>query len=453
MATKMLLPLLGQTMEEGTIIKWFKQEGDTVIEGEPLLEVMTDKVNMEVEAPAGGVLLKILAKPDEVVPVQAPIAIIGTPGESIDDMLAVPDTSKSSAQEPTATPEISPSEMQYPPLRGEIPPVSHEEGGKVFASPSARRVAREQGIDIDLLAGLGTGPGGRIVEKDILDYAASHKTTPLADKMAADRGIDLGMITGSGIGGKITSEDVEAAASMFTKMPGSDTPFGASIPLAGIRKAVADNVANSARSAVHVTLVSEVDMTQCVALRSQLLEDIEKAHGVRISFTDIIVKAVGRAILSHPIVNSSIQGDQIIIHNQVNIGVAMAVEGGLVAPVVKNVPVKALPVISAEIKELVSRARSGKARGEDYRGGTFTITNLGAYGVDVFNPVIMPGQSAILGVCQIVDKPVVVDGRIEIRSMMNLCLSFDHRVMDGVPAAEFLGAVKSILEAPYLIMT
>ncbi len=453
MATKMLLPLLGQTMEEGTIIKWFKQEGDTVTEGEPLLEVMTDKVNMEVEASVGGVLLKILAKPDEVVPVMAPIAIIGTLGESIDDILAGLDIGKSSAQEPIAASEVPPSEMQYPSLMGEIPPISHEEGGKVFASPSARRIAREQGIDIDLLAGLGTGPGGRIVEKDVLDYAASKKATPLADKMAADRGIDLGMLSGSGINGKITSEDVEAASSMFTKMPGSDIPFGASIPIAGIRKAVADNVANSMRAAVHVTLVSEVDMTQCVALRSQLLEGIEKMHEARISFTEIIVKAVGRAILNKPIVNSSIQGDQIIIHDHVNIGIATAVEGGLVVPVVKNVPDKPLPVVAAEIKELVSRVKSGQAVGEDYRGGTFTITNLGAYGVDVFNPVIMPGQSAILGVCRIVDKPVVVDGCIEIRSMMNLCLSFDHRVMDGVPAAEFLSILKSILEAPYLILT
>jgi pyruvate dehydrogenase E2 component (dihydrolipoamide acetyltransferase) len=186
-------------------------------------------------------------------------------------------------------------------------------------------------------------------------------------------------------------------------------------------------------------------------MRESMLEDIEARYGIRISYTDIIAKAVARAIEDRPMVNSSLEGDHIVIHDQINIGIATTVEGGLVVPVVKDVRSKTIPQISAEIKELVGRARSGKAGAEDFRGGTFTITNLGPYGIDSFAPIITPGQSAILGVCRIIQKPAVIEGRIEIRSMMNLCLTFDHRVMDGAPAAEYLARLRQILESPYLM--
>jgi pyruvate dehydrogenase E2 component (dihydrolipoamide acetyltransferase) len=192
-------------------------------------------------------------------------------------------------------------------------------------------------------------------------------------------------------------------------------------------------------------------MTECVKLRNSMLPDMESRFGVRISYTDIIAKAVCRAIQDKPIVNSSLDGDQIVIHDRINIGIATAVEGGLVVPVVKDVQGKSIPEISRDIKGLASKARSGQFGGEDFKGGTFTITNLGAYGVDSFTPVITPGQSAILGVCRIVEKPAVVDGAVVVRSMMNLCLSFDHRVMDGAPAAEFLARLRQVLEAPYLM--
>ena len=451
MAIKMVMPLLGQTMEEGTIIKWFKNEGDAVQAGEPLLEVMTDKVNMEVEVPESGVLRKILVQPDDIVPVKDPIAIIGTADESIDDLLG----GETPKAEPASPIVEAPAAVEAPKVEAQAPaapstPVNGE--GRVFSSPAARRVASEHGIDINILAGRGTGPSGRIVEKDILDYIASApKTTPLAGKMAADMGIAAGMVIGTGVGGKVTSADIErAVAPAF--IPAAPAPsIGGTIPFAGMRKAIAQNVSASAQTAVHVTLVTEVDMTECVNLRNQILAEIEKRYGVRISFTDIIAKSVARAILDKPIVNSSIQGDQIIIHDRVNIGIATAIEAGLVVPVVKDVQSKPLPQISKEIKELVARARVGQAGGADFKDGTITITNLGGYGIDSFNPVITPGQSAILGVCRIVDKPVVFNGEITIRSMMNLCLSFDHRVMDGAPAAEYLARLKAILESPYLI--
>jgi len=448
MATKMVMPLLGQTMEEGTIIKWFKNEGDQIKEGEPLFEVMTDKVNMEVEAPASGVLRKILAKPDDIVPVKDPIAIIGTKDEPIDDLLTEP-VSGDEAGAPTIeepAPTVSEAMSVSAPKAAEVPSPAVGEG-RILASPAAKRVAKEQGIDIAELAGKGTGPNGRIVEKDVLDYAAGRRFTPLAGKVAQDMGVQLGAVEGTGIGGRVTSEDIMRASAA----PAPAVAIGKTIPFTSIRKAVAQNVLASYQSAVHVTLVTEVDMTECVKLRGNVVKKLEEKYGVRISYTDIIVKAAARAIEEKPIVNSSIQGDQIVIHDQINIGIATAIEGGLVVPVVKDVRSKLISQIAKEAKELVGKVRSGQATGVDFQGGTFTITNLGTYGIDSFNPIITPGQSAILGVCRIVEKPAVVNGEISIRSMMNLCLSFDHRVMDGAPAAEYLARLREILESPYLI--
>ncbi|MCE5200051.1 MAG: 2-oxo acid dehydrogenase subunit E2 [Armatimonadota bacterium] len=454
MATKMVMPLLGQTMEEGTIIQWFKNEGDEVKAGEPLLEVMTDKVNMEVEAPESGVLRKILAQPEDVIPVREPIAIIALADEPIDQLLAETPKAEQAAAEGGAPTVTQPA----PPLAAPAP--AAEAAGveeRIFASPSARRVAAEHGIDITQLAGRGSGPDGRIVEKDVLDFIASTgKATPLAGKMAAEMGVDVGAIPGTGVGGKVTSEDIKAAAAPTAPPTPSVTPpaapaIGATIPFTGMRKAVAQNVAASYSTAVHVTLTTEVDMTECVRMRDQILQEIENTQGVRISFTDIIVKAVARAILDKPIMNSSLQDDKIVIHDQVNIGVATAIEGGLVVPVVKDVPSKGLAQISKEIKELAERARSGHSTADDFRDGTFTITNLGTYGIESFTPIITPGQCAILAVCAIKLKPVVVDNEIKVCSMMNLCLSFDHRIVDGAPAAEFLARLKQILELPYMI--
>jgi pyruvate dehydrogenase E2 component (dihydrolipoamide acetyltransferase) len=441
----MLMPLLGQTMEEGTIIKWMKNEGDNITEGEPLLEVMTDKVNMEVEAPESGVLLKILAQADEIVAVQNPIAIIGAAGESIDDLLADEPAAKAAETAPDVS---APAQSAPAPIAEAAQPIPAPPAvaGKIISSPSARREARQRGIDIDLLAGKGTGPNGRIIERDVIEFAASMRATPLAGKVAADMGVDLGGLTGTGIGGRITRSDVERTQA---SVPAG---IGSTIPFTGMRKIVAQNVSASAHSAVHVTLVTEVDMAACVALREQLLSEVEKQYGVRISYTDIIVKAAAKAVFDVPIVNATLSEDKIVIADTINIGIATAIEGGLLVPVIKNVQSKSVIDISREIKTLAQRARAGKSTADDLAGGTFTITNLGVYGVDTFTPVITPGQSAILAICRIVDKPVVVKGEVVIRPMMNLCLSFDHRIMDGAPAAEYLARLRDILQAPGLIL-
>lgn len=447
MATKMLMPLLGQTMEEGTIIKWFKNEGDSITAGEPLLEVLTDKVNMEVEAPETGVLRKIFTPVDAIVPVKDPICIIGTADEPIDSLLSGEDSVETASEAPAEAESQPVQETTAQEAAAQAP-----SEGRVFSSPAARRVARENEIGIESMAGKGTGPGGRVVEKDVVAFvAAKPAATPLAGKMAADMGVDMSAVSGTGIRGKITSEDVTAAATPAMPVYTEPAGIGATIPYAGMRKAVGQNVSMSAQTAPHITLVTEVDMTGCTEFRKSILADVEKSFGVRISFTDIIAKACARAILDKPIVNATLSGGQIIIHSEINIGIATSLEGGLVVPVVKNVLGKPLHVVSKEIKEMAARARAGQPQADDFKGGTFSISNLGLYGIESFNPIITPGQSAILGVCAIKDKPVAVDGKVDIRPMMNLCLSFDHRVMDGAPAAEYLARLRTILESPYLI--
>ncbi|MBO7394308.1 MAG: 2-oxo acid dehydrogenase subunit E2 [Abditibacteriota bacterium] len=456
MAIVMNMPRLGETMEEGTIIKWFKKVGEEVKKGEPLLEVMTDKVNLEVESDADGVLLKVYGDTDDVIPVYEPMCVIGAAGESVEDAAS----DKKEEPKAEAKAEAPKAEVKAEtPKAAEAPKAA---AGRVFASPAAKRVARELGVDISAMAGKGTGVDGRVTEADVQAFAKSGKATPLAAKMAKDLGVDTSTLKGTGIGGKVTAADVEAKAPKAAKKeakaeaapaaaPKAGAGIGGKLPYAGMRKAVGQNMLLSKQTSPHVTLNMEVDMTNCVSFRKQILDGVQEAYGVRISFTDIIVKAVARAILDFPIINSCIDGKMIVINDHVNIGVATAIEGGLIVPVLKDTDSMSLPEISKAIKEMAAKARSGKIMPEDYAGGTFSISNLGAYGVESFNPVINPGQAAILGVCAIVKKPVVVDDEIKVRSMMGLSLSFDHRIVDGAPAAQFLAAIKKYLESPYMI--
>lgn len=452
MATVMNMPRLGETMEEGTIIKWFKNVGEEVKKGEPLLEVMTDKVNLEVESDVDGVLLKIYGNTDDVIPVYEPMCVIGEAGEKVDDVPKAAELKTGS--------KIEAKEESKAKEKTSAPKTDAVSADKILSSPAAKRAARELGVNIDNLAGKGTGPGGRVVEQDIVDFSKNTKITPLAGKAAADLGIDTSSIKGSGIGGKITFADVVAKAPKKAVAKPEEVPaaactqgagIGGKIPYAGMRKAVGQNVLMSMQTAPHVTVNMEVDMTEAVRFRKQILENIEKTYNVRISFTDIIVKAVAKTIKDYPLINSTLDGKMIVISDHINIGIATAIDGGLIVPVIKDVQAMSLPDISKSVKAMAAKARSGKITPKDYEGGTFTISNLGSFGVESFNPIITPGQAAILGVCAIVKKPVVVGDEIKIRSMMNLSLSFDHRIIDGVPAAEFLATIKATLEAPYMI--
>jgi len=452
MASKVTLPLLGQTMEEGTVTKWFKKEGDKVAKDETLLEVMTDKANMEVESPESGTLLKIVVKEDETVPVKALIAILGEPGEDISGILAEAEAAGGAAP---AAPAEAPAAAAAP----AAPEAASVPAGRLLASPRARKVADEKGFDINLLAGEGSGPGGRIIEKDVLAaIEAAPAATPLARKMAAEAGVDLAGVSGTGPGGKIRSEDVVSPAGAAAAAPAAApalaprVPLGKVIPFSGLRKAVADNLSKSAATVVPVTLTTSVDMTEAMKLRAQVKPVYEKRYGVKLGYTDIIVKAAAKAVEDYPIMNSSLIGAEIRVHDSVDISVAIAVEGGLLAPPVHDTNLKPLWAISGEIRDMAGRAREGKLKPSEMTGGTFTVTSLGNWGVEQFTPVINPPQVAILGVCAIKPQPVVVDGQVQVRSMMNLCLTFDHRVVDGAPAAEFLAHLKEMLENPYLML-
>jgi len=448
MAKEIFMPKLSSTMAVGTLLQWLKEEGETVEIGEPLFEIMTDKINIEVEAYDEGVLLKKYFDVDAEVPVNQIIGYIGEEGEK------VPDRSPGIAgEEPPAEEQIEEviSERQETPVL-----VSNiQEGEKPRATPAARQMARSNKLELVFIKG--SGPNGRVHKKDVLSHleatASASKATPLARKIALAEQVDLSSVTGSGANGKIVKADVVTAnSSKQAPSAATSIPAAQRRKMTGMRKVIADRMAQSAYTAPHVTLTTEVEMSKVKELRLALLPVIEKQTGFRLSFTDILVKAVGAALARHPQVNVSIDGDEIIQHSQVHIGLAVAVQDGLMVPVIKDVLNKGLAELTSDAKEIGKRARENKLLPDQMNGSTFTISNLGMYAVDAFTPIINQPESAILGVGRIQDKPVAINGALEIRPMMTLSLSFDHRAMDGAPAAAFLTELKQILESPYELL-
>ena len=365
LVTKILMPRLSLTMKTGTVVQWFKKEGETVQKGEPLVEVLSEKVTYDVEAPESGILRKILAIEGTDVPVAQTIGIIAAPDEQI--------------------PEIEVAEVEAVPEKELIEKAEE----RITASPAAKRLAREHGVDLAKV--VGTGPEGRIIEDDVKKFIERTRVAPRVREV---------------------------------------------IPLTGIRKTTAERVSLSTRTAPHSTITMEVDMTETVRLREE----------TQASYTDMLVKAAAQALKEHPIMNSTLEGEQIKIFEDINVGVAVATEKGLVVPVIHNADKMSLSDIASALKLLVEKTRESKLTKEDLTGGTFTITNLGMYGVDVFIPIINPPETGILGVGRIAEKPVLVDKEIKMKPVMQLSLSFDHRVVDGAPAAQFLQKVKHVLE-------
>lgn len=480
MAEYFKMPTLGQSMEEGTVLQWFKREGDTIKRGEALLEVMSDKANFEVEAPKDGVLRKIMVPENSTVPVNAPLAIIGTADEPIDALLQGAGGGEAAEEQPATAPAAAPETAA---AAGSPAPAAKAEpapAGRVFISPRARRLADERGIPIAALARIGTGPEGRVLERDVVAYLERQavvptpgpsprleegaerpkpRATPLAARIADDLGVNIEDLAMGLPGSRVTADAVRRTAETVKPAPapsaapieGGAPAVAEVIPFRGLRKMVAENVTKSRQTAPHVTLVMEVDVTELVALFERLRPDIQRVFNTKLTYTDLLVKAVARALADHPLCNAALVGDEVRVYADKNIGVAVATENGLIVPVIHQADTLSLAEISTKLKELAERCRTGKQTPDDLTGGTFTITNLGAFGVDAFDPIIVPPQSCILGVGRIAQKPVVVDGQVAIHSIMNLCLSFDHRVLDGVPAAKFLQTLKELLEAPLLI--
>ncbi len=376
MVTKVVMPRLSLTMKEGTVVQWFKKEGESVQKGEPLVEVLSEKVTYDVEAPESGILRRILVAEGSNVPIDQAIGMIAALDEPI--------------TEAAVTAHFSPLEVERAPAVSEPKAVAVAQSEeRVLASPAARRLARELGVDLGHVKG--TGPEGRIVEDDVRRFAEQPSVLPRVKEV---------------------------------------------IPLVGIRKTTAERLSYSARTAPHSTITMEVNMTNAVKIHEE----------TAVSYTDLLIKAVATALRDHPFLNATLENEQIKVFEDINVGFAVATEQGLVVPVVHNADQKTVSEIAAKVKELVEKARQGKLSKEDLTGGTFTITNLGMYGVDVFIPIINPPETAILGVGRIAEKLTLVDNQVKIKPVMQLSLSYDHRIVDGAPAAQFLQKVKQVLE-------
>lgn len=436
MAAEIVMPKLGATMEEGTIVSWLVQVGGEVEEGDPIAEIQTDKIVMEIEAEEDGVLLQTLYDAGTTVSVHEVIAYIGEEGEEVSGSAK---RAQSSEQLPASSADTPQQQAQ---------PAGAQE--KIRRTPAARKLAEEKQIDLRDVQG--TGPLGRIQKADVEQFASANaaRITPLAKKIAADQGIDYSTMNGSGARGKIMKTDVTAMQAAQEHTAAAEG--GRRVPFKGMRKVIADRIAQSAFTAPHVTLHSEIDMTECVQMRADLLPVIEKINGLRLSFNDIVVKAAAAALKLHPNMNVSLDGAEIVRHSSVHIGMAVAVPDGLVVATLRDAGEKALAELTSHTKAIGKAAREGRLSPDDMQGSTFTISNLGMYAVDGFTPIINSPNSAILGVGRIQKKAVVVDDEIVIRSMMAVSVSFDHRIIDGAPAAAFLTELKEILENPYKLL-
>ncbi|MEK6755545.1 MAG: dihydrolipoamide acetyltransferase family protein [Bacteroidota bacterium] len=407
MATKVLMPKLSDTMEEGVILKWLRKEGEKVKQGEMLVEIESDKADMELEAYETGVLRKIVVPEGGRAPIGGLIAIIGEPNEDITPLLseaAVAAPAKKEAETPSTT-QIPPTPTALTPsATAALPPQPTD--GHTKASPLAKRLAQQHNIDLGRVAG--SGPQGRVIKRDIEGV--------LSGKFGVSAPAARPIVPG-------TSEDVE---------------------LSLIRKTIARRMAESKLTAPHFYVTIEIDMEPAIVFRDQ----VSNVSGLKLSFTDIIIKSVSTALMKHPQVNATYLGDKMRQYHFTHIGVAVALEEGLVTPIIRNCEQKTIVQINAELVDLAERARSRKLKPEEYTGATFTISNLGMFGVDDFVAIINPPEGAILAIGTIVEKPVVKSGQIAIGHTMKATLSSDHRIIDGAVAARFLQDFKKILENP-----
>ena len=448
MAEELFIPKLGQTVEEVTIINWHVKNGDQVEQGQEVLEVETDKAVFDVEATDDGYIHIGPYAVGDVVPVLTVVAVIG----EVDDVFTEGQATGVGAADvpvketPTVIPTSIPEEAKGLEKNRE----------KLFASPRARKLASERQVDLANVPPSG-GKGTRIQEADVRAYLAQVvKASPIAKKMAAEAGLDLHALTGNGVRGEITRADVEQALTdkvhqskqqPSVVMPGlPPAEITERTPLKGVRGVIAERMAASAQTTARVTLLMDVDATAFVRLREQVKKKKEAGWGFKPGYNDLLAKACANALRQFPYMNARLNGDVIERLAQVHIGIAVDAERGLYVPVIRDADQKDLETIGREFRKRVDEVRSGKIAPENLTGGTFTITNLGMYDVDAFTPMINLPEAAILGVGRIMPKAVVVHGEIVVRQMMVLSLAFDHRLVDGAPAAKFLQYLKILIE-------
>lgn len=431
MAYVVKIPKLGLTMTEGTVFKWHIKEGDRVKEGDLLFELATDKLVNEVLAEEDGVLRKVILGDGETAAVGASVAIIAKADEDISGLMkGAGETLRDNTTE--ETPQKAEEKITEKPAKST---------GYVLATPAAKKLAKENGVDLQLV--VGTGENGIILEKNVREYIENSKTSvkasPMAKKLANDLGVDLKSLEKDG---RIMKEDVLKA---------SFTPSTAMTPPTRLRKIIAQRMLESWQTTAAVTYNMEVDMTELKALREKLNKHYAP-KAIKFSYNHLLIKALTKALMENPELNAYFDGENIMYHDHVNMGIAIAIGKELIVPNLKDADKKTLEEIAIETENLIKAAREGGLGTDDLTGGTFTITNLGSFGMDSFSPIVNKPESAILGINTIKDKPVVVEGQIVIRAMTNINLTADHRLIDGATSAVFLSRVKELIENPCLIL-
>ena len=438
MPTNVIMPALELAQETGKVLRWMKAPGDPVRKGEPLLEIETDKVTVEIEAPASGILSNVTAREGDVIPVGQTIALIADSG-------------------PLTAP--SPQRGEGETAKAGLPGLPSSE---IKASPLARRLAEEHGVDLAQVKTV----SGKIEKADVLAFVESRKAavpsnggagrlvaaSPKARRLAAERGVDLGALRGSGPGGAVLAVDVPLGPGPLATGPLAPEPSprrGEGESVGTVWRIMAERMTASWTTAPHFFLVREVNVARLQAWR----ETARKQSGARITYTDLLVKLVAATLARHPRVTVSWKDGTLERHAEINIGLAVALPDGLVVPVIARADTLGLAEIAARREDLVGRAQAGKLRPADIQSGVFTISNLGMYGVDAFSAIVNPPQAAILAVGRIADRVVPVDGRPAVQPTMVLTLSCDHRALDGARGAEFLGALSDLIEEPLALLT
>ena len=435
MATELKMPQMGYDMEEGTVVRWLKEEGSTVGRNEPVAEIETDKAVVEFESEAEGVLLRIVASEGSIVPVGETIAVVGLEEEAT-DLISPTNPAESSdsgiENESNETPELR--ETQETAVIVPQEPVSNTPTTRILATPVARRIADEMGIDLSQVAG--SGPGGRITKKDVETFDPSSSTTvqEISFEMDPTENSEQSTIN-------VSQADPE------TISPSAEPMSSDKEPLSRMRQQIARVTVKSKTEKPHFYVSAEIDMTKAMALRSQVNDQLSD-EGVRITVNDLIVKACIESLKKYPKFNAYYQDDGIQFNSTINIAVAIAEEEGLIVPAILDCGGKTLRDLSQMVKDLAQRSASGTLNTQEYTGGTFAISNLGMFDITSFLAIINPPQSAVLAVGTVSDRPVVRDGELAIGKIMNATISADHRIVDGVEGAEFLIEVKRLLENP-----
>ena len=447
MPKEIYLVKVGMNMTEGVVEEWYIADGATVDEGELLYRLETEKVNLDVDAEATGVVKHIVGegvtmKPGDVV------GYIYAADEAIPDVLP---QAAAAAAEPVA--ESAPAAAS--PAR---PAASTAADGRILSSPAARLLAGELNVDVATLNG--SGPGGRIVEADVQAAsdaarpAAPSPSSPMARKLARELGVDLALVRGTGPGGRITKDDVERAAAA-PPAPAAAPVFASGedrvVPVRGMRKTIATRMFESLQSSAQLTMDMDANMDDAVKLRSQLVDEWQD-EGVRPTYTDLVIRAAAKALEKHPLMNSVFGETEMTLRGDINVGMAVALEEGLIVPVVRHANQLGMKELARESGRLAQAARDGALTPDDLQDGTFTVSALGMFDVDAFTPIINAPQSGILGVNRLRDDLKWVGGTPVKTQVMRLSLTWDHRALDGAPAAQFLAAVRDLLEAPYRLL-